>query len=90
MRYRKRTQGFRPWPCLVLLHVFTVALLTKNLNYQTKSNYKTTSTTPRVNLEMNLMRPLTARLEDGYCSITVANHQLITTIRFVSKSYTRP
>ena len=36
------------------------------------------------------MRPLTAWLEDGYCSITVANHQLITVIRFVSKNYTHP
>jgi len=51
-----------------------------------KSNYKTTSTTPRVNRETNLMRPLTARLEDG----TVANRQLITDIRFVSKNYTHP
>ena len=34
------------------------------------------------------MRPLTARLEDGYCSITVANHRLITVIRIVAKSYT--
>ena len=31
----------------------------------------------------NLMRPLTARLEDGYCSITVVNHRLITVIRLV-------
>jgi hypothetical protein len=38
----------------------------------------------------NLMRPLTARLEDGYYSITVANHRLITVIRFVAKSYTHP
>ena len=36
------------------------------------------------------MRPLTAWLEDGYCSITVANNKLITVIRFVSKSYTHP
>ena len=36
------------------------------------------------------MRPLTARLEDGYCSITVANHRLITIIRLVVKSYTHP
>ena len=36
------------------------------------------------------MRHLTARLEDGYCSITVANHRLITIIRFVVKSYTHP
>ena len=55
-----------------------------------KSNYKTTSTTLRVNRETNLMRHLIAWLEDGYCSITVANQQLITTIRFVSKSYTHP
>ena len=31
-----------------------------------------------------------ARLDDGYCSITVANHWLITVIRFVAKSYTNP
>ena len=60
-----------------------------------KSNYKITSTTPRVNRETNLMRSLTARLEDGYCedgycSITVANYQLITVIRFISKNYIRP
>ena len=37
-----------------------------------KSNYKTTSTTPRVNRETNLIRPLTARLEDGtVASLTV-------------------
>ena len=36
------------------------------------------------------MRPLTGRLEDGYCSITIANHGLITVIIFVSKSYTHP
>ena len=35
-------------------------------------------------------RPLTARLNDGYCSITVANHRLIIIIRFVAKSYTHP
>ena len=63
--------------------------LTTNLEYQMKSNYKTTSTTSRVNRETNLMRPLTARLEDGHCSITVVNHQLITIIRFISKSYIR-
>ena len=34
----------------------------------------------------NLMRSLIARLEDGYYSITVAYHQLITVIRFVAKS----
>ena len=55
-----------------------------------KSNYKTTSTISRVNRETNLMRPLTARLDDGYCSITVVNHRLITIIRFVVKSYTHP
>ena len=30
---------------------------------------------------MNLIRPLTARLEDDYCSITVANHGLIIIVR---------
>ena len=36
----------------------------------------------------NLMRSLTARLEDCYCNITVANYRLITIIIFVAKSYT--
>ena len=36
------------------------------------------------------MRSLTAWLEDDYCSITIANHWLITVIRFVAKSYTHP
>jgi len=36
---------------------------------------------------MNLMRSLTARLEDGYYSITVANHRLIIVIKFVTKNY---
>ena len=35
----------------------------------------------------NLMTSLTVRLEDGYCSITVANHRLITVIKFIAKSY---
>ena len=34
------------------------------------------------------MRSLDAQLEHGYCSIIVANHELITVIRFVAKSYT--
>ena len=38
----------------------------------------------------NLIKPLTVRLEYVYCNITVANHQLITIIRFVAKSYTHP
>jgi len=36
------------------------------------------------------MRPLTVRFEDGYCSITVVNHRLITIIRFIVKNYTHP
>ena len=36
------------------------------------------------------MRSLTVRLDDSYCTITVANHRLITIIRFVVKSYTHP
>ena len=39
---------------------------------------------------MNLMSPLNARLEDDYCSITVANHRLIIVIRFVAKNYIHP
>ena len=55
-----------------------------------KSNYKTTFTIPRVNCETNLMWYLTAQSEDGHCSITVANHQLIIVIKFIAKSYIHP
>ena len=50
--------------------------------------YKTNSKTPVLGTLTNLMRFLTARLEDGYCSI--ADHWLITIIRFVAKNYTHP
>ena len=36
------------------------------------------------------MRSLTAGSEDGYCSITIANHRLVTVVRFVAKNYTHP
>jgi len=36
---------------------------------------------------MNLMRPLTAELEDNYCNITVANYELISLIRFIAQNY---
>ena len=45
---------------------------------------------PALVILKNLMSTLTARLEDGYCSITIANHRLITVIRFVAKNYTHP
>ena len=52
--------------------------------------YKTNFTIPTLLRETNLMRLLTARLEDSYYSITVVNHGLITVIRFVAKNYTHP
>ena len=46
---------------------------------------------PALGTLKNLMRPLTAWLEDSYCSITfIANHRLITVIRFITKNYTHP
>jgi len=53
-----------------------------------KSICKINFTTSAPLHETNLMRSLTARLEDVYCSITVANYGLITVIGFVAKSYT--
>jgi len=76
------------WPCLVRILWNFFSSLTTNLEYHIKSNYKTTSTTSCVNRETNLTRPLTAWLENDYCSITVANHQLISASRFITKSYT--
>ena len=55
-----------------------------------KAVCKTNSTISVLLHERNLMKHLTARLEDGYCSITVANHELITVIRFVAQSCTHP
>ena len=60
-------------------------------NYDIKQNQFTKLTrTPAIVTLKNLISPLTARLEDSYCSITVANHGLITVIRFVAKSYIHP
>ena len=50
-----------------------------------KSVCKTNSTTPALLRKTNLTRPLTARLDDSYCSITVTDYGLITVIRFVEK-----
>lgn len=41
-----------------------------------------------LNRETNLIRSLTARLEDGHCSITVANHGLIRLVRFIASNCT--
>ena len=38
----------------------------------------------------NLIRLLTAQLENSYCSIIVINHQLITVIKFITKNYIHP
>jgi hypothetical protein len=38
----------------------------------------------------NLMRPFDRVIRGRYCSITVANHRLITVVRFVAKSCTHP
>ena len=73
-------------PCLVKIYRITVAHLTTNLEYQVKFNYKTTSTTPcKSRDESN--EAFDCAIRGWYCSFTVANHQLITIIRFVSKSY---
>jgi hypothetical protein len=53
-----------------------------------KSVYKINSTTWELNRETNLMRLLTAKLENVYCSITVANYGLIRLVRFITQSYT--
>ena len=55
-----------------------------------KSVCKINSTIPVLLRKTNLMRSLTARLNDSYCSITVADYELITVIKFIAKSYTHP
>ena len=74
------------WFCSALVNSDTLTAY-----YGVKQSQFTKPTSePHASDLKNLMRPLTARLEDGYCSITVANHWLITIIRFVAKSYTYP
>ena len=63
----KHTQTGRVWLRWKKISRKLFGPMTKHLEYQMKSNYKTTSTTPCVNRETNLMRHLTARLKDGYC-----------------------
>ena len=63
--------------------------ITLTINYGVKQNqFIKPASEPRASDLKNLMRHLTARLEVGYCNINVANHRLITVIRFVVKSYT--
>ena len=45
---------------------------------------------PRASDPEESKKAFAVRLEDSYCSITVANHWLITVIKFVAKSYTHP
>ena len=68
----------------MLLGIVTILII----KCQTKLVYKINFRTPALVTLKNLIRSLTARLENGYCSITVANHELIIIIRFVAKNYT--
>ena len=45
---------------------------------------------PRANDPEESNKSFDVRLEDGYCSINVANHRLIIVIRFVAKNYIHP
>ena len=72
-----------PWKMapFASLALGSLEILTINYECQIKSVYKTNFRTPVLVTLKNLMRYLTAQLEDGYCSITVANYRLITVIR---------
>jgi len=76
------------WSCLVSLCARNSDILAANYGIKQNQFTKSTLEPPALVTLKNLMRPLTARLEDGYCNITIANHRLITVIRFVAKSYT--
>ena len=43
-----------------------------------------------VNRETNLMMLINLKLADGYCSFTVANHELSRLIKFVSRFTVHP
>ena len=61
------------------------------VNYGVKQSQFTKPTSePRASDPEESNETFGARLENDYCSFTVANHQLITVIKFVVKSYTRP
>ena len=70
------------WPgagTFLAAHTATSVLINSDIliaNYDIKQNQfiKSTLCISTLVILKNLMRPLTARLEDSYCSITVANH----------------
>ena len=78
-----------PFSCKLVVRPYLVFQNSRK-RYQTKVFTKTNSRTPALENLTNLMRSLTAWLEDSYCSITVAKHWLIIFIRFVAKNYTHP
>ena len=72
--------------CSVLVNSNTLTV-----NYGVKQSQFTKPTSePRASDPEESNEAFDARAEDCDCSITVANHQLITVIRFVVKSYTHP
>ena len=77
------------WMRAMILALVNSATLTANYGVKQSQFTKPTSEPP-LGTQKILMKPLTACFEDSYCSINVANHQLITVIRFVAKNYTHP
>ena len=61
------------------------------VNYGVKQSQFTKPTSePRASDPEESNEAFDARLENDYCSFTVANHQLITVIKFVVKNYIHP
>ena len=74
-------------PHLICAVLVNSDILTANYGVN-KASLQNQLQNPALVTQKNLMKPLTARLEDDYCSVSVANHQLIIVIRFIAKSYT--
>ena len=64
-------------------------ILTTNYGIKQSQFTKPTSE-PRASDPEKSNETFDSRLENSYCIITVANHRLITVIRFAAKSYTHP
>ena len=74
----------RPWPYAVLVNS---DILTANYSIKQSQLTKLTSE-PRARNSEESNEVFDARLENSYCSITVANYLLIIVIKFVAKNHT--
>jgi len=84
-----RSRNSRNTPRLVCSVLVNSDSLTANYGIKQSQFIKSTSK-PRASDPEKSNEAFDRTIREGYCSITVANHRLITVVRFVAKNYTHP